>query len=563
MSGPRFREITAHALLVALSALLSTGDLRAGVRLAKMFGDNAVLQCEMPLPVWGWADPGETVTVEFAGQTVSTAADGQSGRWRVTLAPVAAGGPYELKARGSSTVTAVNVLAGEVWFCAGQSNMDLELKNCTNAAAEIAAAKYPQIRFLFISRVLANEPVEDISTWNGWVECSPSTAGGYTGVGYFMARNLHQTLGRPVGIIQATYGGTRAETWTPRETLAGNPVLAPILVDWPEMEKDVDWMYQDYLAYLVKVEAAKAAGQPIPVYYNAPTALYNGMVAPVMPFAIRGAAWYQGEGNDARIQAYRTLFPAMIRGWRQNWGQGDFPFLFVQLPNYEWGASWPDLREAQSLALDLPNTGMAVTIDVGESQDIHPKNKQDVGLRMALIARSMVYGEQNLIGSGPVFESMTVSDGRCRISFTHRGDGLVMKGLGPLRTFEIAGKDSVFAAARAEISGDMVVVWNDQIPDPVFVRYAWSNNPQGPNLYNLNGKSVWLPAGPFRTDRAVPGTPLGMYDFNQDWKLSLGDALGLLLRMRANPSDPACDCNRDGQVNLRDVAAVLLALIDR
>jgi sialate O-acetylesterase len=548
----------------SLSALifLSAMNLIAEVRMARLFSDNMVLQCDKEIKVWGWADPNENVTVEFAGLTSSTTANTDSGRWQVTLSPVEAGGPYELKAQGSSTVVVKNVLVGEVWVCSGQSNMNWSLKNCINATQEQSEADFPEIRYFSIKQQGAAEPAEDIDSWQAfWTVCSPSAAGDFTGVGYFFARNLYQALDKPIGLIHSSYGGTPAEAWTSKETLESDSILAQVFTEWPDYANSEDWLRELYLGHLDKVEEAKAEGKPEPVFFTAPSVLYNAMIEPMIPYGIRGVIWYQGEANSPRPQQYQTLFPSMITDWRNNWGIGDFPFLFVQLANYQWGGdNWAELRAAQSLALNLPFTGMAVAIDVGESYDIHPRNKQDVGLRLALNARTLVYGERDLVYSGPMFKSMSVEGGKCRLSFSHVGDGLVVKGIGGLRTFEIAGDDNQFVQASAKIEGEAVEVWSEMVENPLTVRYAWADDPQGCNLYNMRGQETWLPAAPFRTNQQPPGNLKTNFDFNHDSNLTTTD-VGLFLRLvMGNSSKLEFDLNNDGEVNIVDILSMIMAI---
>ncbi len=489
--------------LLAVSAVPAAAE----VRLSGLFSDNMVLQREIWVPVWGWADPGEKVAVEFSGRRVSTVAD-ENGRWKVALAPLKAGaGPYELKVSGRNTVVIENVAVGEVWICSGQSNMAMEVRRCLDAERETAAADYPLIRQFQVKRGKALEPLEDVLTTEGekswlnkWRVCTPSTVINFTGVGYFFARDLHRNLDVPIGLIHSSWGGTVAEAWTRRGCLESDPQLKMILDSWPGYNYDEEWLKTEYEKFITRVDSAHDARMPQPLYFNRPSVLYNAMIAPLVPYAIRGTIWYQGESNAFRAQQYRRLFPAMIENWRSDWGQGDFPFLFVQLVNFEGGSgAWPYLREAQTMALHLPNTAMAVGIDIGEAGDVHPKNKQEVGRRLALAARGLVYGEK-LVYSGPLYRSMKVQGERCRISFCHTGDGLAAKGSGPLRGFLIAGADRKFVEAEAGIEGGEVILWSEEIKKPVAVRYAWDDNPQGCNLWNRAEGKLGLPASPFRTD---------------------------------------------------------------
>jgi sialate O-acetylesterase len=504
----RKRNYLLRALVVpGLLALLNAAPSCAEVRLPRMFSDNMVLQRNTTVPVWGWADRGEKVTLEFAGQTASIK-PGLNGRWEIRLKPLKAGGPFEMKVSGKNTILIKNVLVGEVWLCSGQSNMAMEVKSCLNADKEMAAATYPRIRQFQVKRAKAKGNQDEVpaagsdeQSWlNTWIECSPATVGDFTGVGYFFARDLYKDLDVPIGLIHSSWGGTAAEAWTCLCKLESDPELKPIADQWPAYNNDESWLKGEYEKFTAEAAKAKAEGKPAPLYFNQPAVLHNAMIAPLEPFAIRGALWYQGESNAYRAYQYRKLFQAMIENWREEWREGDFPFLFVQLANYDAGSNtWAELREAQTMALRLPNTGMAVITDIGEAKDIHPKNKQEVGRRLSLIARAKVYGEK-LTFSGPLYRSMTVEGARCAVSFDYPGDGLTVRGGEALKGFMIAGADQKFVEAEAKIEGNRVMVWSDKVTAPVAVRYAWSDNPQEANLYNRIGQDLGLPASSFRTD---------------------------------------------------------------
>ena len=491
------------------------------VRLPDLFDDNMVLQRGRPIPVWGVAEPGEQVTVTLAGQQAVVQADA-GGKWLVRLPAMAAGGPYELKAYGTNSgETLTNVAVGEVWVCSGQSNMEWQVKNSVHAEEEIAAARYPQIRSFTVTKAVAVEPLPECD--GRWEVCSPRTVGNFTAVGYFFARELHRALGVPVGIINTSWGGTPAESWTSLAALQADAALQPIVTgreQWlSNYAAGVLAREQRVHEWMATAQAAQQAGKLLPLppaleypddpRKNAwlPSGLYNGMIAPLLPYGIAGAIWYQGESNAGRAYQYRTLFPTMIRDWRQAWGQGDFPFLFVQLANFMGTpaepaeSAWAELREAQLMTLSLPATGMATIIDIGDAQDIHPRNKQDVGSRLALAAQAIAYGRR-LVYSGPIYRSMTVEGDQVRLRFAHTGGRLVAKG-GPLRGFAVAGEDRQFHWAEAKIEGGMVTVRSAQVARPVAVRYAWADNPAC-NLYNQAG----LPASPFRTDD-WPGVTAG------------------------------------------------------
>ncbi|MDO1449152.1 sialate O-acetylesterase [Rhodocytophaga aerolata] len=634
--------------LLALLSLESFAD----VRLPKLVGDHMILQRDAKLPVWGWADAGETVTLTFLGKKYTAKPDTQ-GKWMLTLPAMKAGGPYEMTIAGKNTLTIKDILVGDVWLASGQSNMEWKLSHTVNNfEQEIANANFPQIRFLDVTNAIATQPLTEFES-KGWEICSPETAGDFSAVGYFFARDLHQRYKVPVGVITSEWGGTPSEAWTSTEALKAFPEYqtavndlekngsgiqaqmqeyqtklkewqskvsggdrglaaatkwyAPAFnaADWPVMTLPMLWETTDLPDYdgivwfrkevmipdneagkeltlhlasiddadstwfngelvgatngynidrkytipgkLVKagknsitirvvdtgggggvygqadnlkltagdkilvsladkwqyqtaLDISQMPAKPkVTVNQNSPTVLYNAMIAPLVPFAIKGAIWYQGESNAGRAYQYRTLFPAMIKDWRKQWKQ-DFPFLFVQLANFMKVESqpvesdWAELREAQSMTLSLPKTGMAVIIDVGDANDIHPRNKQDVGKRLAMAAQKTAYNE-NTVYSGPTYKSIKTVGNKIILTFENAGGGLVAKG-GELKEFAIAGPDKKFMWADAKIEGNTVVVSSNQVQNPVAVRYAWANNPDKANLYNKEG----LPASPFRTD---------------------------------------------------------------
>ena len=639
------------------------------MKLHSVFTDNMVLQRDRDIVVWGTAAPGCMVTVFLHSQRKNALADA-CGRWQLKMPPMPAGGPYELEINwtGNNRIILRNVMVGDVWLCAGQSNMDMELQNVFDADEEIGLADHPQIRFFKVPRLVSARPHDKVD--GQWQTCSPATARSFSAISYFYARELSEALNVPIGVICSARGATMAEAWTPIEALESDPELAPILEkvqtaltayldhkglegvrrpplnprigvtvangcyqdpgiakvaktwnapdlndqSWTDVSisrhwvgaqtgegavwfrKTVtipsDWIGQELtlslglihdgtLAYVngnpvtavtqgspqrdyavpagmvkgmsvtlaVRVfgrEESSLSGQAKDVWLcpktggedqrvllagswkckvelelpplvapaapfsleaaNTPTGLFNGMIHPLTHFVIRGVAWYQGESNVGRAQEYRILLRALISGWREKWGLGDFPFLVVQLANYlkppRWPeeSEWAELREAQSLALLLPNAGLVTTIDLGDAGNIHPVNKQDVGRRLALVARRLAYGE-NIVHSGPTVESMTDEGGRVRLNFRNIGSGLVSKDGQPLRHFAVAGRDGIYHWAEAEIVGSCVRVWSDKVGKPVSVRYAWADNPAGCNLYNREG----LPAVPFRMD--APSMP--------------------------------------------------------
>jgi len=533
-------------LLISLvTALAFASSARAEVKPNALFSDNAVLQQNASVPVWGTAKEGEKVTVTLDGQAETTVAKG--GKWMVRLKPHKAGGPFTLTIAGENTVTVNNVLVGEVWVCSGQSNMAFGFAGCANAATETPLANYPKLRRFYVNNGGALTPQTELQKGE-WVECSPATVGGFSAVGYFFGRDIHKATGAPVGMIHSSVGGTPAQAWTSLAGLEKDPELhgyveavrkmeadrdaaaakypqelAAFPAKLKEWEETVEKPYQQALKdWKSETEKSKAAGKPLPPMpkpatpkpwppalpglVNAragfPATLFNGKIAPLIPYAIKGVIWYQGESNSGAGKEYRTLFLRMISDWREKWGEGDFPFLFVQIA--PCNRMMPELREAQFLTWKkTPNTAMAVTTDVGEANDIHPKQKEPVGARLALAARALAYGEK-IEYSGPEYDSFKVDQNRVVLSFKHVGGGLVAKD-GPLKGFTIAGPPpppsrgavhpSIFVPAKAEIKGDTVVVSSDQVPLPVAVRYGWTDVPDG-NLWNKEG----LPASPFRTD---------------------------------------------------------------
>ncbi|GAB3043498.1 sialate O-acetylesterase [Spirosoma pulveris] len=605
-----------------------------------------VLQRRKPVPVWGWADAGEKVTVTLANQTRATKA-GKDGKWRVALDPMEAGGPYQLLVKGKKNiVTFDDVLAGEVWICSGQSNMEWPLAAAANAKTEIPLANYPNIRQLLVKKDLSLTPKENIE--GSWSVCTPATAPQFTAVGYFFAKQLQKELNVPIGLINTSWGGTHSETWTSREAMNQHDELKVVAAklpatdeeviksgaartqallktqqgglptateeqtwasatfndsDWKAMNMPGDWewgglptldgvvwfrqeimvpegsklqkvtLHMDSVddndstfvngqlvgstkgrgarAYVLpegllkpgrNVVAVRVTdtggsgglmGEPqklnlsgdgllIPLagkwkyrvanvfassYKPGPntyaTQLFNAMLNPLIPYAVQGAIWYQGESNAGRAYQYRKTFPLMIQDWRQHWGY-DFPFLFVQLASYNaangdsrHGSNWAELREAQTMTLQLPNTGMAVTSDIGERSDIHPRNKLDVGNRLAAEAMRVVYAKEGDASRGPMFEKMSIDSNRAILSFRSVGSGLVAKDkYGYLKGFEVAGADRKFYYAKAEIQGNSVVVHADSVAAPVAVRYGWADDNGDVNLYNQEN----FPAVPFRTD---------------------------------------------------------------
>jgi len=545
----------AMCLGLGLAAPAQSGALR----LPRLFTNNMVLQRNMPDPVWGWAGPNATVAVELNGQSAAATA-GPDGKWRCALGPLEAGGPYVLTvSSGADTIRVGNVLVGEVWLCSGQSNMGLTLGDI-NASQTIAEAwKYPTIRNFQTTYALAAEPQAEVATssktaWlSTWEVSSASSAPHFSAAGYYFALYLQARLGVPIGLINNSVGGTVAEAWS-GSAVFEDPRLAPMLTDWPLYAQEYDWIRSTYEDYLKSVEQAGQQGLPTPLYFCQPSVLYNAMTAPLMPFGIRGAIWYQGEGNIYRAEQYKVLFPALIRNWRQGWGQGDFPFLFVQLANFESGTElWPGLREAQKEGLSLPNTGMAVAIDVGEAGDIHPRNKKEVGRRLSLLARSMVYGD-SVLCSGPVLSTVSLKGDSCYITFGQTGSGLRTGGPGRLGGFSLAGRDSLFHNASASFVDGRVVLWSGDVPEPAAVRYAWADNPVGANLYNADGDSLGLPAAPFQWWRRS-----GDLDGND--RVDIFDLLGMLKMLGGSTTASGfADLDSNGKVDVFDLLQMLKRL---
>ena len=457
------------ALAPSLAICVWSSTASAEVKLAALIGSDMVLQQGARLPIWGWAEEGETVTVAIAGQAVSGKA-GDDGRWQVTLGKLDVtpnDKPLEMTITGDSgdSIRLKNILVGEVWVCSGQSNMEMGVGAAKDGQAEIAAANYPGIRLFGVPKERAREPARDVDV--DWEVCSPKTLGsggwgGFSAASYFFGRELHKELKVPVGLIFAAWSGTPAEEWTSRKALAAEPSLKS-MIDKYEV-----------------------------------SSLYNGMIAPLIPFAIRGTVWYQGEANVGRGAQYQILLPTMIRNWRTDWAQGDFPFGIVQIAPFFYGGDGTaeaEVWEAQLKTVQsVTNTGIALTMDIGDLDEIHPKDKQDVGHRLALWALAKVYNRP-IVYSGPIYKSMAIEGEKIRIAFDHVGGGLVSRDGKALTEFTIAGADKTFLPATAEIDGRTVVVVSDAVTKPVAVRFAFCGTAQ-PNLANKEG----LPAAPFRTD---------------------------------------------------------------
>jgi sialate O-acetylesterase len=510
---------------VAIStiAALATAAGWADISLSPLLGDHLVLQRGRPIPVWGSADPGERVEVALAGLQATTVTDA-AGRWRVELPALEARDSLDLVVTGHNTVTVHDVAIGEVWICSGQSNMEMALEGTDKAwggvqgfEKVIATGANPAIRQFRLARTVAPRPLTDMK--GEWVPATRDRIGTFSAVAYFFARRLQHRLGVPVGLIVTSWGGTPAEAWTSAPSLAAEPALRPLLENWDRLTASyptrLEIFRKDLSAWEPAAAAAEGQGRPVPPPPAPPvdprsdawrpSGLFNGMIAPLLPMTFAGVIWYQGESNSSRAHEYRTLFPAMIRDWRKAWGGEDFPFLFVQIAPFLPGGKeigrWAELRESQAVALAEPRTAMVVTLDIGNPFDVHPRNKEDVGLRLARAAEAVAYGKSTAY-SGPIFHTMKVEPMRVRLLFTSAQGGLVAKG-GPLRGFEVAGSDQQFGKVPARIRGSEVLL---DLPAGVkveAVRYGWADAPVC-NLFNRAG----LPASSFRTDAWPIASPV-------------------------------------------------------
>jgi sialate O-acetylesterase len=458
-----------YYLATLLGSSLSFATIsHADVKLNPLFSDGAVLQRGQIVPVWGTAAEGEEVTVEFQGQKVSTKTQG--GKWRVDLKPLQEGEPANMKISGQNTVVLKDLLVGEVWLASGQSNMVWTVNNSDKAQEEIASANFPKIKMLTVHHKFSKQPLDEVPL-SLWMESNPQNVGRFSAVAYSFARDLHARLGVPIGIIHSSWGGTPAQAWTSIEGFVEHPELM----------------------HYKKAAQGFLAGSTEGVHNQlSAAALYNHMIQPLIPYGIKGVIWYQGESNAGQAKEYEILFPAMIADWRGRWKQGDFPFCYVQIAPFKGMPA--EIREAQFVTLSkVKNTAMAVTTDVGNAEDIHPKAKQPVGARLALAARSLAYGEK-IVFSGPLYKSVSFEGNEAKISFHHVGSGLSGKD-GELRGFTIAGADAQHVPAKAVIVGSQVIVSADGVTQPKAVRYGWANVPDV-NLFNKEG----LPASPFRSD---------------------------------------------------------------
>src|SRR6202140_5096774 len=501
-------------LFIVVPLLLLATAVRANVVLPDVISDAMVLQRDRAVPIWGTADAGEPVTVRFAGKARSTTAD-KDGKWIIRLEAMHANAtPGSMTIEGKNKIELKDVLVGEVWLVSGQSNMQRLLSETANGDQAIAAANHPLIRLFNVSRQVAFKHAPP--PLGVWKACTPESVKPFSAAGYYFGVELEKALHVPIGLINSSYGGSQAEAWTPVENLLASPELKPTVdrtkiwdAERPRVKADYDEALKKWREDSDKAKAAAARPQPSPAVpdalreYRIAASIYDGMIAPLIPFNIRGAVWSQGESNEARARQYGILLPVMIKAWRERWGAGDFPFGIVQLPNYREqkgepaDEAWSHVREAERrTALALRNVGLIVTIDIGEAHDIHPKNKLDVGKRMSLWALADVYGRK-LIPSGPVFRSAKLNGERMVLTFDNVGSGLKIRDGDKLDDFAIAGPDHKWYWANAKITGkNRVEVWASSVPKPLAARYAFNNNPKHPNLTNETG----LPASPFRTD---------------------------------------------------------------
>jgi sialate O-acetylesterase len=496
-----------------LTVALGLSDARADVKLPALFTPHMVLQREQKDRVWGWAEPGEKVTVSINGQTKTTET-GKDGKWSVTLDPILAGGPYSLTVSGKNTIVIDDVLVGEVWVCSGQSNMQWNLGSSNDGDLEALTAKHSKIRLISVPQVGTQEPQDDFK--GKWAVCTPETARDFSAVGYLFGRQLYETLGVPIGLIDDSWGGSACEAWVRRDLLEADAKYAPILERWKPIEANATEARAAHekrlVAWKAAVEKARADKKPLPRKPTGPDEelrgnhrpgnLYNGVLKPLIGYGIRGAIWYQGESNTGNARLYRDLFPLMIKNWRDDWKIGDFSFYWVQLADFlpektqPGESAWAELREAQTMTMSkLPNTGEAVIIDLGEAQDIHPRDKQNVAKRLARWALARDY-KIDVPYQSPTYKSMEKKGEKIVVTLDHVGKGLKAFDIPEISGFAIAGKDHKFAWAKAKVVGkDQVEVSAEGVSEPVAVRYNWADNPTG-NLYNIAG----LPVTPFRTD---------------------------------------------------------------
>ncbi|MDD5677894.1 MAG: sialate O-acetylesterase [Kiritimatiellae bacterium] len=495
-----------------LSSLLSSSIVRGEVELPSLFGNNMVIQRELPVRVWGIAKPGEHVRVEIAEQKAECIAD-KNGNWVITLKPMQVGDPLEMTVAGKNIIIIRNILVGDVWLASGQSNMDRD-SSSSNAREDVLAANYPGIRLFTVGLRPSRVPLKDVE--GKWSICGPETAARFSAVAYCFGQQIHKELNVPVGLIKSARGGTHVESWVCKETVFGSDSDMKSFIEpweksarvWPEKKKQYETEFKRWRQACLTTPFLDEPERPFPWdpenHINYPGNLYNGMIAPLVPYGIKGVIWYQGEADAAGRAAglYGKLLPALVKNWRTVWNQGDLSFLIVQLS--AWGkkqvepvepSTWAVVREAQAQTLSVPATCMAVTIDINEEGNIHPKNLREIGQRLALAALGAVY-KQKIVGSGPIYRSLTIEGNKVLLDFDHADGGLAIKGgENDANGFAIAGENKKFVWAKARVEGNRIVVWSEDVKDLVAVRYGWANNPIV-SFYNAAG----LPASPFRTD---------------------------------------------------------------
>ncbi|HBG26538.1 MAG: hypothetical protein A2Y10_01075 [Planctomycetes bacterium GWF2_41_51] len=510
------RKIFYFAIIVSLVSFSF-----AEIKLPSIISDNMVLQADTNAPLWGTADPlaKVEVTCSWSNEKNVAVAD-NSGKWQLKVKTPKSGNNCTITISSNNESTTIeNILIGQVWLCSGQSNMQWTVKDANDANDEIAAADYPHIRLFTVQRKASPQPLDD--TVGKWLICDSANIAQFSAVAYYFGRELHNKLNVPIGLINSSFGGTPAQAWTRKEILIGDNDLKwywdfdqQIIADKPQYQAKYDQQLRSWKEEKAKQTSGKSLPEPrLPGELNdknRSSMLYNAMIHPIIPFAIKGVIWYQGESNVNDALRYRKLFPAMIQNWRDDWKQGDFAFYYVQLAPFGKqmkkdskgrpdlslppDSNWAKLREAQSMTLNLKNTGMAVIMDIGEVFKIHPKNKQQVGKRLALWALAKDYGFKDIVYSSPMYKNMKVEENKVRITFDTFGSSLVSKG-NEIKGFSIAGHDKKFVWANAKLDGDAVLVWSEHVKNPAAVRYGWSDWIEC-NLFNKQG----LPVSPFRTD---------------------------------------------------------------
>lgn len=488
--------------------LLHLNNVIAEIKLPAIISDHMVLQQNVPVRIWGTASPDEKIIVSLSDQKINIQAD-INGKWHVWLKPLKKSRGITMTITGTNTITVKDILIGEVWLASGQSNMEWKVRQSTNAEEEIKNANYNDIRFFAAKKGISEKPLAEID--GKWEICSPAITGNFSAVAYFFGRDIHKRLNTPVGLVETSWGATNCQAWTPAEVFATDPRVKYILDDWSRVTERYPQSLKTYQESMEKWRAdsilKRSKGEALtpaprspgnPFNKNAPSSIYNATIAPLTNYTIRGVIWYQGEANAYQNVAYpyRYLFPAMITAWRNAWGQGDFPFLFVQLSAMGNHPYWPVLRESQLETLKLKNTGMAVSIDVGDSADAHFKLKQPIGYRLHLIARNLVYGEKTEY-SGPMYRQATEEGKSLRLWFDHAKDLKTTDG-GPVKGFTVSGNDGIFVPANAIIDGETILINSPSVDKPIAARYAFVDFPHC-NL--VNGSE--LPASSFRTDNFI------------------------------------------------------------